>query len=108
MKTLKILICIDLYFAENDNNGSSDGDGLITTKIPEDGGQATANALDNTIQFSTAKLRSALDFYNSVRINGLDYYIPLNLFLRASGPSGSTVDWTVTMKASGSLNRVSY
>ena len=51
-----------LYFAENDNNGSSDGDGLITTKIPEDGGQATANALDNTIQFSTAKLRSALDY----------------------------------------------
>tara|TARA_B110000444_G_scaffold14330_2_gene12305 strand:+ start:19764 stop:22706 length:2943 start_codon:yes stop_codon:yes gene_type:complete len=91
-----------LYFAENDNNGSSDGDGLITTKIPEDGGQATADALDNAVQFSTAKLRSTLDFTTRSLQGSNNYYIPLNLFLRASGPSGSTVDWTVTMKASGS------
>ncbi len=92
-----------LYFAKNDNNASSDGDGLITTKIPDDGGQETSTALDNSVEFSTAKLRSSLEFITrKAHGNGESYYIPLNLFLRASGPSGSSVDWTITMKASGS------
>jgi uncharacterized membrane protein len=94
-----------LYFAKNDNNGSSDGDSLITTQIPEDGDQETGNTLDNGIEFSTAKLRSSLEFTTRSlqgSSNG-DYYIPLNLFIRSAGPSGATIDWTITMKASGSV-----
>ena len=30
------------------------------------------------------------------------YYLPLDLFLKAVGPSGSSVDWTINVRAGGS------
>lgn len=91
-----------LYFAEQNSNDSGGGDGTITTKVPEDGGQKTGSALDSSIEFTTPKLRSSIDFETRSSSEQSNYYVPLYLFIRASGPSGSSVEWTVTLKASGS------
>jgi len=91
-----------LFFNEIGSNGSDQGDGLITTKVPDSGNQKVSSALDNSIEFKTNKLRTSLDFTARLSSDMSSYYIPLNLFLRSSGPSGSTVEWTITMKASGS------
>ena len=90
-----------LYFAEESSNDSGGGDGSITTKVPDEGGQKTGSVLDETIEFTTPKLRSSLDF-ETRSSSSSGYYIPLYLFLKASGPSGSNVEWTITLKASGS------
>jgi len=90
-----------LYFAEEISNDSGGGDGSITTKVPDEGGQKTGSVLDETIEFTTPKLRSSLDF-ETRSSSSSGYYIPLYLFLKASGPSGSNVEWTITLKASGS------
>ena len=90
-----------LYLAEA--NSSSGGDGHITTRVPESGGQSTASALDSTIEFSTGDLMSML------MINGRpkhgsssgQFYIPVQLFLRAQGPSNSQVTWDITIRANG-------
>ncbi len=90
-----------LYLAEA--NSSSGGDGHITTRVPESGGQSTASALDSTIEFSTGDLMSTL------MINGRpkhgsssgQFYIPVQLFLRAQGPSNSQVTWDITVSANG-------
>ena len=84
-------------------NSSSGGDGHITTRVPESGGQSTASALDSTIEFSTGDLMSTL------MINGRpkhgsssgQFYIPVQLFLRAQGPSNSQVTWDITVSANG-------
>lgn len=90
-----------LYLAEA--NSSSGGDGYITTRVPESGGQSTASALESTIEFSTGDLMSAL------MINGRpkhgsssgQFYIPVQLFVRAQGPSNSQVTWDITVSANG-------
>ena len=40
-----------LYFAEESSNDSGGGDGSITTKVPDEGGQKTGSVLDETIEF---------------------------------------------------------
>ncbi len=91
-----------LYLASADS--TTDGDGLITTKIPESGGQETASALDETIEFISQELLSSIEIFgrpNQGSSSGT-YYLPLDLFLKAVGPSGSSVDWTINVRAGGS------
>ena len=81
-----------LYLASADS--TTDGDGLITTKIPDSGGQETASALDETIEFISQELLSSIEIFgrpNQGSSSGT-YYLPLDLFLKAVGPSGSSVD----------------
>ena len=81
-----------LYLASADS--TTDGDGLISTKIPESGGQETASALDETIEFISQELLSSIEIFgrpNQGSSSGT-YYLPLDLFLKAVGPSGSSVD----------------
>ncbi len=90
-----------LYFAEA--NSSSGGDGHITTQVPESGGQSSASALDSTIEFSTGDLMSSL-MVNGRPKHGSSsgqFYIPVQLFLRAQGPSNSQVTWDIVVKANG-------
>ena len=91
-----------LYFAEESSNDSGGGDGSITTKVPDEGGQKTGDVLDATQSFTTPKLRSSLAFETRSSSSQANYYVPLYLFIKASGPSGSNVEWTITLKASGS------
>ena len=91
-----------LYLASADS--TTDGDGLITTKIPDSGGQETASALDETIEFISQELLSSIEIFgrpNQGSSSG-SYYLPLDLFLKAVGPSGSSVDWTINVRAGGS------
>ena len=91
-----------LYLASADS--TTDGDGLISTKIPESGGQETASALDETIEFISQELLSSIEIFgrpNQGSSSGT-YYLPLDLFLKAVGPSGSSVDWTINVRAGGS------
>ena len=91
-----------LYLASADS--TTDGDGLITTKIPESGGQETASALDETIEFISQELLSSIEIFgrpNQGSSSGT-YYLPLDLFLKAVGPSGSSVEWTINVRAGGS------
>lgn len=90
-----------LYFAEA--NSSSSGDGHITTQVPESGGQSTSSALDSTIEFSTGELMSSLKIYARPKHGSSSgqFYIPVQLFLRAQGPSNSQVTWDIVVKANG-------
>lgn len=90
-----------LYFAEA--NSSSGGDGHITTRVPESGGQSTGSALDSTIEFSTGDLMSALMVHGRPKHGSSSgqFYIPVQLFLRAQGPSNSQVTWDIVVKANG-------
>ena len=91
-----------LYLASADS--TTDGDGLISTKIPESGGQETASALDETIEFISQELLSSIEIFgrpNQGSSSGT-YYLPLDLFLKAVGPSGSSVDWTINVRAGSS------
>ena len=49
-----------LYFS---TANESDMDGLITTKIPESGGQESQSALDQDIEFKTNDFLSSMDFF---------------------------------------------
>jgi len=90
-----------LYLASQ--NTSAGGDGFITTEVPESGGQDSASALDNEIEFRSSDMLSSLIIYGrSQHGSSGSYYVPLDLFLRATGPNGATVDWTITLKAGGS------
>ena len=91
-----------MYFASQ--NSSAGGDGYITTQVPESGGQESMSALDNSIEFRTSPMLSSLDVAgrpNHGSGSG-SYYLPLGLFMRATGPDTSTVEWTLTLKSSGS------
>jgi len=90
-----------LYLAEA--NSSSGGDGHITTRVPESGGQSTASALDSTIEFSTGDLMSMLTINGRPKHGSSSgqFYIPVQLFLRAQGPSNSQVTWDITISANG-------
>ncbi|MBK70177.1 MAG: hypothetical protein CMB53_02100 [Euryarchaeota archaeon] len=89
-----------MYFASQ--NSSAGGDGYITTQVPESGGQESMSALDSTIEFRTSPMLSSLDVAgrpNHGSGSG-SYYLPLGLFMRATGPDTSSVEWTITLKAS--------
>ncbi len=47
-----------LYLASQ--NSSAGGDGYITTKVPESGGQDSASALDNEVEFPSGNILSSL------------------------------------------------
>ena len=84
-------------------NTSAGGDGYITTEVPESGGQDSSSALDNEVEFRSSDMLSSLIVYGrSQHGSSGSYYLPLDLFLRATGPSGSTVEWSITFKAGGS------
>jgi len=84
-------------------NTSAGGDGHITTKVPESGGQDSSSALDSEVEFrSSDMLSSLIVFGRSQHGSSSSYYLPLDLFLRATGPSGSTVEWSIRLKAGGS------
>ena len=84
-------------------NTSAGGDGYITTEVPDSGGQDSSSALDNEVEFRSSDMLSSLIVYGrSQHGSSGSYYLPLDLFLRATGPSGSTVEWSITFKAGGS------
>ena len=84
-------------------NTSAGGDGYITTEVPDSGGQDSSSALDNEVEFRSSDMLSSLIVHGrSQHGSSGSYYIPLDLFLRATGPSGSTVEWSITFKAGGS------
>jgi len=87
-----------LYFASGNGTGM---DGLITTKVPESGGQETASALDADVEFKSNELISSMEFFGRKYHANDSYYLPVNLFLKATGSSQSSVDWTVTIRSSG-------
>ena len=90
-----------LYLASQ--NTSAGGDGYITTEVPDSGGEDSASALDTEIEFRSSDMLSSLTVYGrSQHGSSGSYYVPLDLFLRATGPNGATVDWTITLKAGGS------
>ena len=83
-------------------NTSAGGDGYITTKVPESGGQDSSSALDSEVEFRSSDMLSSLIVYGrSQHGSSGSYYLPLDMFLRATGPSGSTVEWSITLKAGG-------
>ena len=90
-----------LYFAEA--NSSSGGDGHITTMVPESGGQSTSSALDSTIEFTTGDLLSSLEVTGRPKHGSSSgqFYIPVQFFLRAQGPSNSQVTWDIVISANG-------
>ena len=90
-----------LYFAEA--NSSSGGDGHITTMVPESGGQSTSSALDSTIEFTTGDLLSSLEIAGRPKHGSSSgqFYIPVQFFLRAQGPSNSQVTWDIVVSANG-------
>ena len=90
-----------LYLASQ--NTSAGGDGYITTEVPDSGGEDSASALDTEIEFRSSDMLSSLTVYGrSQHGSSGSYYVPVDLFLRATGPNGATVDWTITLKAGGS------
>ena len=90
-----------LYFAEV--NSSSGGDGHISTMVPESGGQSTSSALDSTIEFTTGDLLSPLEITGRPKHGSSSgqFYIPVQFFLRAQGPSNSQVTWDIVINANG-------
>jgi hypothetical protein len=59
--------------------------------------------LDNEVEFRSSDMLSSLIVHGrSQHGSSGSYYLPLDLFLRATGPSGSTVEWSITFKAGGS------
>ena len=91
-----------MYIASQ--NSSAGGDGFITTQVPESGGQESMSALSSSIEFKTSPMLSSLEVAgrpNHGSGSG-SYYLPIGIFLRSTGPDTATVDWTLTLKASGS------
>ena len=94
-----------LYFAEV--NSSSGGDGHITTMVPESGGQSSSSALESSIEFTTGDLSSYLIVHGRPKHGSSSgqFYIPVQFFLRAQGPSNSQVTWDIVIE---SLRQVSH
>lgn len=91
-----------MYIASQ--NSSAGGDGFITTQVPESGGQESMSALSNSVEFRTSPMLSSLEVAgrpNHGSGSG-SYYLPIGIFLRSTGPDTATVDWTITLKSSGS------
>jgi len=87
-----------LYLTEPGGNASAGMDGLISTRVPEnDDSQESASALDADVEFRTIELHSSMEFYGRKYHANDSYYIPVNLFLKATGSQNANVDWTVTI-----------
>lgn len=84
----------DLYFASP--SGGIPGDGLITTERPDSGGQEDQSATDGSVEFVTNEMLSDLEISGD-STTGNAYKFHLTLFLKATGPEGSTVDWTISV-----------
>ena len=76
----------------------------LSTVLPSEGGQLEASALDTTLEFTTNVLMQSLQVVGDKRQTGggSQYYIPLNVFLKAEGPQNSIVTWTFSLQAGGS------
>ena len=73
-------------------NTSAGGDGHITTEVPESGGQDSSSALDSEVEFRSSDMLSSLIVYGrSQHGSSSSYYLPLDMFLRATGPSLSLI-----------------
>ena len=95
-----------LYFMETNETGT---DGKLSTTIPEDGGQETESALDSDVVFMTRELVAPMDFFGRKFHSNDTYYLPVNVFLKATGPSNSNVDWTVSILTSdGTMGSTSW
>ena len=71
--------------------------------VPESGGQSTSSALDSTIEFTTGDLLSSLEITGRPKHGSSSgqFYIPVQFFLRAQGPSNSQVSWDIVISANG-------
>jgi len=95
-----------LYFS---TANESDMDGLITTKIPESGGQESKSALDEDVEFKTNKFLSSIDFFGRKFASEDSYFVTVNLFMKATGPSQSSVDWTISIETpSGEIGKTNW
>ena len=76
----------------------------LSTVLPSEGGQLEASALDTSLEFTTNVLMQSLQVVGDKRQTGggSQYYIPLNIFLKAEGPQNSIVTWTFSLQAGGS------
>ena len=77
----------------------------LSTVLPSEGGQLEASALDTSLRFTTNDLMQTIQVVGDKRqgSNGnSQYYIPLNIFLKAEGPQNSEVTWTFSLQAGGS------
>ena len=76
----------------------------LSTVLPSEGGQLEASALDTSLEFTTNVLMQSLQVVGDKRQTGggSQYYIPLNIFLKAEGPQNSIVTWTFSIQAGGS------
>ena len=92
-------VSYDLYFASAP--GGHPTDGRITTERPDSGGQEEESASGTNVEFSTDQMLS--DLVVSGTPNGGAYELHVVLFLKATGPEGSTVDWTVSIIAGTSI-----
>ncbi|DAC71135.1 MAG TPA: hypothetical protein D7I12_00625, partial [Candidatus Poseidoniales archaeon] len=85
-----------LYLAQGNN---------LSTVLPTSGGQLEASALDTNVEFSTNDLLQPLQVVGSKRQTSdgsSQYYVQLNVFLKAEGPQNSAVTWTFSIISSGS------
>jgi len=92
-------VSYDLYFATAP--GGHPTDGRITTEEPDSGGQEEEMASGTNVEFSTDQMLS--DLVVSGTLNGNQNELDIVLFLKATGPEGSTVDWTVSIVAGTSI-----
>ena len=92
-------VSYDLYFATAP--GGHPTDGRITTERPDSGGQEEELASGTNVEFSTDQMLS--DLVVSGTPNGNQNELHIVLFLKATGPEGSTVDWTVSIVAGTSI-----
>ncbi len=77
----------------------------LSTVLPDEGGQLESSALDTTVEFTTGDLMQSLVVVGNKRQNSdgsSQYYVPLNIFLKAEGPQNSIVTWTFSIKSGGS------
>ena len=95
-----------LYFAEIETNDSSDppeDKGFITTEVPDSGGQNSHSALDGGVEFSTGELMSSIEIFARPKHGDAEgqYYLPVQLFVKSEGPSGSQITWDVRVLVNG-------
>lgn len=90
----------NLYLTSLDANVSG-ADGAITTRVPEASeSEESTSALDQDVVFKSIELMTSMEFFGR-KFHGNDsYYLPVNLFLKATGSEQSNVDWTVTIQTS--------
>ena len=85
-----------LYLSQGNN---------LSTVLPTSGGQLEASALDTNVEFSTNDLLQPLQVVGSKRQTSdgtSQYYVQLNVFLKAEGPQNAAVTWTFSIISSGS------